>query len=276
MPSTYAHYRFGNEILKCLPDKQKQIILSYPDLFYIGLHGPDLLFYYKPVSSNPVNRTGFGMHERPASEFFISAGKVLRDNQFASAHVAYIYGFLCHFALDRECHGYIDEKIASSGVSHVEIEAEFDRILLERDGFNPVSKKLTDHIHPSYESAQVISSFFEEISEKEVYKSIKSMVFYNNILCAPQKIKRSVIYGFLKLAGHEEIKGMIINYKPNPLCNDSNKKLMKLYGQALENAERLITGFIDSVLGKRLYDSLFKYTFGSQIINDDVVERELA
>lgn len=73
---------------------------------------------------------------------------------------AYIYGFICHFALDRECHGYIDEKIASSGVSHAEIEAEFDRALLVKDGYDPVEKKLTEHIQPVVHNARIISRFF--------------------------------------------------------------------------------------------------------------------
>lgn len=29
------------------------------------------------------------------------------------------------------CHGYIDEKIQASGVSHAEIEVEFDRMLTD-------------------------------------------------------------------------------------------------------------------------------------------------
>ena len=59
MPSTYAHYRFGKDVLGRLPAKQKQDIQAHPDLYNIGLHGPDLLFYYKPISHNPVNQLGF-------------------------------------------------------------------------------------------------------------------------------------------------------------------------------------------------------------------------
>ena len=32
--------------------------------------------------------------------------------------------------------GYIDEKIAKSGISHTEIEVEFDRNLMEKDGLD--------------------------------------------------------------------------------------------------------------------------------------------
>ena len=268
MPSTYAHYRFGKDVLGRLPAKQKQDIQAHPDLYNIGLHGPDLLFYYKPISHNPVNQLGFGMHDRPASEFFTHAGKVITDHQYSAAYVSYAYGFLCHFALDRECHGYIDEKIAESGVSHVGIESEFDRALLAKDGYDPVAKKLAGHIHPSKESAAVIAQFFPQITEKDVYHAMRSFVFYSNLLCAPGKIKRGVLQGLLKLAGQDAIVDMMISYEPNPRCKDSNEKLVALYEQALDKAVKLITEFMDSAAGKIPYDPLLQYTFGSRLPDD--------
>lgn len=70
-------------------------------------------------------------------------GKELSANR---AGFAYLYGFICHFALDHSCHGYIEEKIQKSGVTHAEIEVEFDRMLLEKHGHNPITSHLTNHI----------------------------------------------------------------------------------------------------------------------------------
>lgn len=58
---------------------------------------------------------------------------------------------LNHFALDVSCHGYIDEKIAASGISHTEIEVEFDRMLMLMDGKDPLRQNLTEHIVPCME-----------------------------------------------------------------------------------------------------------------------------
>lgn len=33
------------------------------DLYDIGLHGPDILFYYKALKSHPVNQQGHTVHE---------------------------------------------------------------------------------------------------------------------------------------------------------------------------------------------------------------------
>ena len=116
MPSTYAHYRMGQEVYRNLTGKPKQIIEKYKELYDIGLHGPDILFYYKPLFANPVNQVGYAMHDRPGIEFFRQASLVMQKAENKEACEAYIYGFCCHFALDVSCHGYIDEKIAESSV----------------------------------------------------------------------------------------------------------------------------------------------------------------
>ena len=53
MPTTYAHDLFGKEVYKKLPSDMKALIRRHGDLYRIGLHGPDILFYYM-VSKNPV------------------------------------------------------------------------------------------------------------------------------------------------------------------------------------------------------------------------------
>ena len=64
MPATYAHYKFGQEVRKDLPEKENKIVEEFPELFMIGLHGPDIFFYYKPFSKNKVRQIGHEMHKR--------------------------------------------------------------------------------------------------------------------------------------------------------------------------------------------------------------------
>lgn len=56
MPSTYAHRRFGADVLVQLPRELREKITPYRPLYDMGLHGPDLMFYYRALQSNPVNR----------------------------------------------------------------------------------------------------------------------------------------------------------------------------------------------------------------------------
>ena len=75
MPSTYAHFRLGCEAERLLPESLKTLADDNFDCFALGLHGPDLLFYYKPLTNNPTNAIGYAIHEKYASEFFTAAAK---------------------------------------------------------------------------------------------------------------------------------------------------------------------------------------------------------
>ena len=49
MPSTYAHYRMGKEAAEELTGEAWHTLSMYRQLYLIGLHGPDILFYYRPL-----------------------------------------------------------------------------------------------------------------------------------------------------------------------------------------------------------------------------------
>ena len=70
MPSTYAHYRMGQQVRTMLDGNEKKIVEKYPQLYLIGLHGPDILFYYKPLKSNAINSIGYELHRHSGKEFF--------------------------------------------------------------------------------------------------------------------------------------------------------------------------------------------------------------
>lgn len=263
MPTTHAHYRHGEEVQKRVSPKAREIIEKYPELFHFGVHGPDLLFYYHALKKNPINQLGSAIHRRSGAEFFERAKVVLEElseenNGDYRASLAYVYGFLCHFSLDVCCHGYIREKVDESGVTHGEIEAELDRELLVREGLDPVSTILTGHLMPSGKNARVISRFFEGIGQEDIFKAMKDMVWYLNMLVLPGKAKRGVILALLKLVGQYESKhGLIINYEKNPLCEDSTEKLLTLFDDAVELAVKLIDEF------PALSDEVYAYDFGS-------------
>lgn len=259
MPSTYAHYRFGQEVFAALPEELSVTIGKNRALYDIGLHGPDLLFYYKPLGSNAVNRIGFGIHAEPAKNFFLPAAELLRAGSDASA--AYAYGFVCHFALDSACHSYIENKIRLSHVTHTEIESEFDRYLLAEEGKDPLSADLTAHIAANEENARVIAPFFG-VTEKEALKALRSMIFYNGLLRAPHQPKRGIVNFVLRLSGnYKEMHGMMIAKKPIDACRDSNMRLFKLFGKAVPEAVSLIRGFVGYVNGQNALPAAFEDTF---------------
>ena len=82
MPSTYAHFRLGRELLPLLSGPLRAAADAYPQLYDIGLHGPDILFNHCPLVKTRINRMGYTIHARSGSEFFsISLEAVRRGGQ---------------------------------------------------------------------------------------------------------------------------------------------------------------------------------------------------
>ena len=77
MPTSYAHYKFGQEVKEKLSGEILDIVEEYPQLFHLGLHGPDLLFYYNALKKNKVNTIGFELHEYSGRYVFDRAAKVI-------------------------------------------------------------------------------------------------------------------------------------------------------------------------------------------------------
>ena len=55
MPTTYAHYQFGKDVIRILPGPLQKAIENHRELFDIGLYGPDIFFYYRIFHKNRVN-----------------------------------------------------------------------------------------------------------------------------------------------------------------------------------------------------------------------------
>lgn len=260
MPTTYAHYRFGRDVLKRLPPEMQQVIEAHRTLFDFGVHGPDLLFYYKPLGKNEINRTGYRNHERTGRDFFTKAIAAVQSAPDHDAALAYLYGVLCHFTLDRECHPYVGQK-EKSGVSHSAIESSFDRFLMLKDGLAPVTHRVTAHLHPSRADAAVIALFYSPLSPENIYQSQKSMVFYLNALIASGLKRRLLLLG-MRLAGRRSLGDMLVPLQQNPSCTDSDEILLRHYRDALELAQTLFAELDACLRGTGVLGAGFDHTFG--------------
>lgn len=243
MPAGYTHYVFGEQVLSCLDEDIRKRIMPYIDLYHIGIHGPDILFYYEIYHSNPVKSLGFKMHEQIAAPFFNRAKSlVLQDATDAS--FAYIIGFITHFTLDSSLHPEIYRLQESLSLTHSALESELDRELLVREGKDPVRACLTQHIHPDYMKAQVIAPFFK-LTPEEIEKSLKDLLFILGWLRAPSPLKRQIVYTAMK-AGHlyEDYKGLLISYHKDEHASQDIDHLIQMKDEAVPLALQLIQDFI--------------------------------
>ncbi len=264
MPTTYTHDRFGTDVLTALPEDARLQISEEQDLYMIGLQGPDILFYYKPLVKNKIVAYGHYLHDKPGRFFFGNAARLLFSGSCPpeGAQLSYICGCLAHFALDVVCHPDIVAWEQSSGVSHAEVEGEFDRYLLVRDGYDPVSAVLTGNFHPSGKAAKAIAPFYKGVSESGILKALDGFISFNKIVRAPGKAKRAFLNGALKAVGmYDSFHGHIINLTPNPLCTESCEKLMARYEEALPVAVDLIDRFLTTRGGDTETDDFYDYDF---------------
>lgn len=259
MPSTYAHRRFGANVLEHLPDELRAQLEQNRELYDIGLHGPDLLFYYHAAKSNPVGALGNAMHEEPGRVFFDRARRVVHCEADRDAALAYALGFVCHFALDSTCHPYVEAYVRESGVSHCEIETEFDNALLREDGYDPMKFFTASHIKPSRQRAEVVAPFYEGVTVDETLAAMKGMISVHHMLQAANPVKRWVVLAGMRAAGkYEFMHGLVANPQPNPKCVQSSRKLEELYKTAVPLAVRLIGEYAG---GKPLGPE-YQHTFG--------------
>lgn len=129
-----------------LPEELQRKIEPYIEYYNIGVHGPDILFYYHSYCKNKVNQYGVKVHHEPAREFFKRAFRVFQAQENKNEAFAYLAGFMTHFILDSSCHPYVRKRIKETGISHTEIETDWDFEVMQRDGRNLNHYKRACHI----------------------------------------------------------------------------------------------------------------------------------
>lgn len=259
MPAGYTHYTFSQDIINNLTNNHiKKVILDNLDLFNIGIHGPDIFFYHKPyIRNDKVNKLGRRMHKDIAYAFFDDSRKAI-DND---ARLAYILGFICHFGLDSNLHGYVQTIIDETNVQHFEIEGEYDRILMERNHLNPLIHPLTKHIKINDLTVSNIQPFFK-LSTIEIENSLKSMKRFDHILLSRNIFKRGLIYAVMHLTfNFKKLQGLVINYKPNKKLIPYIKKLDDLYSLSIDETIALLEDYYNKYQTNEELSSRFKRNY---------------
>lgn len=251
MPASYTHYRFGCDVLAALPEDLQAKLAPHRSLFDIGLHGPDIFFYTNPLMKNSVSRLGRAMHRHPGQTAFHRFAALYdgTDESFA-----WLAGFLCHFALDSICHGYV-QQMTALGMSHARLETQLDRSFLLEDGKDPVTTDLVSHIQPTHQNTRVIARFFPQLNEQTVRKSLEQMLFYHHLLMAPNAPKRQLLGAAFRVLDAEDTFGaMVMTRDEVPACKQMVRRLRLLYAEAVPLAVALIGRFPDLTHPQYRYD----------------------
>ena len=261
MPTTYAHWRFGDKCIRMLPDDLQNIILNNRAIFDYGVHGPDIFFYYNCLKYNEVNRYGSAMHDIPYKDTLAQIKENFKKTENKDMALSYLLGFTCHFTLDSYCHGFIEKVDETMPYSHGIIESQFDRYLLIKDGFNPVTKSVTDMFHPDKKMAKVISGLFNKFDEDIIYKTLKDQKLYLNLLKDNSDIKRFFLTTAMDIAKVPSFKDLLITKENVEELKPVNIRLNKYFDMALKHYPVLADSLIGYLSDKNELNTYFKHNF---------------
>ena len=261
MPSTYAHYRMGVALLPTLPADVRRTIQRFRRLFDVGLHGPDIFLYYNPVLPTNIGALGVKHQSQTGQEYFQRVCRVARFEK-SEASQAYIYGALCHYALDSVCHPFINEQANCGVATHGQIEVEFDRFLLEKDGkIPPESQDLSNHFHLTPGECATVAKFYPSATARQVQDSLRNMAYYLKLFAVPEGARRTVLRKSMEVLSLPA-RNMLMTTGANSQCAHLNEALMEKYDLAVTQFPELLSQLQAHLTYNGVLGENFTKTFG--------------
>lgn len=287
MPAIISHHLFGRALLARQGNKVFST-RSARDAFLLGNQGPDPLFY-AVRTPYVINTTTLArcMHTQRLDEYLhmwrVMQSNVLIKDQYYETMRAYLFGYLCHYTLDRAVHPLVyaqEEAICTAGVEglepqdhtfvHSQIEADLDIYLLNKlTGLTlseycipkqvlVASNETLADIDPLYNS---VAQFFGVPIAPHMYtRSVKDMRLAQKILYSPGGTRRRLVgkverlvrrHSLLQAASHRPeahedtwFANDAHNEWVNPGTQEvSNLSYLELFKGALDEAESNIKLF---------------------------------
>lgn len=261
MPGIYAHYRMGKELLPQLPGDTARTIARFRRLFDMGLHGPDIFLYRNPVLPASVSALWTKFHAQDGKTFFVRVCRLTRMERSEAAQ-SYLYGVLCHYALDSVFCPFLKEQAAALGIPAGEIEAEFDRFLLEKDGKNPPeSQDLSAHLRLTPGECATVAKFYPPATPRQVQGCVGHMAKQVRLCAVPEGARRTALRAAMQ-ASRLPGRHMLMPAGANKRCCELNEQLLALYEQALEEFPELLRQVQANLTYNGGFDERFDKIFG--------------
>ena len=236
MPSIYAHYRFGAQMIAKMPPEIRRTVARFRQLYDMGLHGPDILYYQSLL---PGGKLRDKFHAQTGKVFFERACRNIRLNPSEGA-MAYLYGVLAHYALDSLSYPFIHRMAEQENLSEELIATEFDRYLLCLDGRKPPHlQDLSGHMKLTPGECGTVAAFYPNIRPGAVSSSVEHMAAVTRLLAMPQGTRRQWMDRGARVL-LPKMAGRIMAVHPHRSCTGLNPSLMRLYDMAADRYPLLL------------------------------------
>lgn len=255
MPANYAHYRFGKLALPTLPPEIRQCVSRFRRMYDIGLHGPDILFYYNPVMDTPVGKLGHSYHTYSGQRFFPEACRQA-DSEAARA---YLFGLLGHYCLDSVCHPYVNRLVEIGEARHIALESQLERRLLVLDGnASPASFDMSKRLRLTRGECMTVAQFYPPATGGNIHRSMTLMRQCTHFLASPNRAQREKLLRRFK----PELCDILIPGEENEEMTLYVDELVTLYRQALERYPRMARELLAHMETGEALGEDFAPTFG--------------
>ena len=258
MPAAYAHLRFGWEVLPALPGKYRTLAKAMNQLYNVGLQGPDPLFFYNPLMPNAVARQGHSCHAMTGQAFFEAALKRYRAVP-SDGGAAYLFGLLAHYCLDSHCHPFINTATAEGGLHHMELETEFDRFLLQKDGkLPPHQQKLHQYLRLTRGERATAAGMYADLSPAAFGWGLRNMA---NVYRVAASRNRRLSKTLLSLGGRSG-RAFRMSVGPAPKYAQLDEPLFSCYAAAAAGFPAMAQALAAALEGQEPLGEDFSATFG--------------
>lgn len=233
MPATYAHYRFGKQLLPILPADVRQCIQRFRRFFDTGLQGPDLFFYHNIFGQSAIGDIGHLCHAQSGQEFFTHAC-TKADSEAATA---YLYGLLAHYCLDSVCHPFVNQMVSIGEANHIALEAELERVFMAKDGIDqPHTHRRSKYVRLTRGECMTAANFFPPATGGSISRCVRFYGMCLNLLGSPNREKTEKL---IRRFAPQHLEHLI-PLEENEEYHFQIGELLELYDRAVERYPLLL------------------------------------
>lgn len=245
MPNYYAHIRFCLLVRKRLGPKLRAILTAERDSYLCGGFGPDPLYFFsggKPAGA--VRQAGLDLHHHSGAAAMEAFRKPLLEQWPYS--LSFSAGYLMHYLLDAHCHPYVYGVAAEGEFSHMALEGEYDRYLMEQDGLS-LREALPKRPLP-YDLCRLAAEMAPEVTPEIYRRSLEKFRWISLRLGGWAGTPlHGAVNAISRVPPARPLRGMILGRQPQPGLEVHVAALEQRFQEAVELAEVELGRFLEAV-----------------------------
>ena len=158
---------------------------------------------------------------------------------------SYAAGFLCHYALDGVCHGYIHSKGAPR-LAHLAMEAELDRRLIEERGWKVRGRVYLPAIRTRevFEAAAAACEYSTPDHLRKAYHAMRRDSWLFSLTCGRRR-GDWMNWLFRHVPPCRPLEGIVLGRSPAPGSEESSRQMLRRLNGVVPVTARQLALFLE-------------------------------